>query len=60
MKPSSGLAHIKADVKQIYRRALLGFYVRLSFRGGISISEEAKGDLKGSLSLFHNRLNTSE
>lgn len=34
MKPSPGLAPIKADVKQIYDGAPLGFYVRLSFRGG--------------------------
>lgn len=42
MKPSPGLAYIKADVKQIYSSALQGFYVRLSFRGGTSISEEAE------------------
>lgn len=42
MKPGPGLAHIKADVKQIYGRAPLGFYVRLSFSGGTSISEEAE------------------
>jgi hypothetical protein len=41
MKPSPGLVHIKADVKQIYSRALPCFYVRLS-SGGSSVSEEAE------------------
>lgn len=42
MKPSPDLAHIKADVKQIYSSVRLCFYVKLSFRGGTSISEEAE------------------
>lgn len=33
MKPSPDLAHIKADVKQIYGRALPCFYVKPGFRG---------------------------
>lgn len=42
MKPSPDLAHIKADVKQIYGRVLPCFYVKPGFRGGPSISEEAE------------------
>lgn len=37
MKPSPGLTHIKADVKQIYSSALRCFYVRLSSGGLIHL-----------------------
>lgn len=42
MKPNPDLAHIKADVKEIYSSVLPCFYVKLGFRGGPSISEEAE------------------
>lgn len=61
MKPSSGLVHIKADVKQIYSSALHAFMWDWAQRGHIHLwGSQSEQDLKGGLSLFHNRLDTSE
>jgi hypothetical protein len=43
MKPSPGLVHIKADVKQIYSSALQCFYVRLSSEGAHPSLRKPKG-----------------